>query len=527
MNSNRKYTSTLNSCPRVLLLVTAAATATDYGDGEAWRARIAAGLAAIEDADMRLTIDVLVAAEDCATPEAVRSHLLHPLFTHEYGVLLTAGDGPDWRSVPANIVDELTSNMGQRWIHRDVRDVWAAFGDGGEDSRDRLIQQLYNAFLYFVEQRARPRVSVFTTAFESFAKIERVYASLQRQLLTNWEWVILDDSRDDRNFCECLRPLSLRDARIRAYRRDFHAGNIGMAKSEAAALCRSDVLVEVDHDDELLPDCLLEIRTAFDAFPQAGFVYMTFAECEEETYVPLTYTIPYAMGFGYYRTERAAHDGRAYEVANTPNLSAEALRCIVGAPNHPRAWRRSILLSEPDAGGLGNFSEMLPVADDYELLLRTALTTPAVRINKFGYVQFRARARGENFTFARNAEITRLSRRLADWYATRLQRVCPAPFDDEEGTCCFPSAEAIADLSPTALERRENARPHLNVTLRSAVQQCPVLVQQALGLDAAPDLRDIVGLLREKGGKDVDMLDVYAHSKFAPPGYVPWASWHP
>jgi hypothetical protein len=85
----------------------------------------------------------------------------------------------------------------------------------------------------------------------------------------------------------------------------------------------------------------------------------------------------------------------------TPNINNITLSHIVGVPNHPRIWRKETLLK------IGNYSEFIPVADDYELLLRTSVNTTMAKIPKIAYVQY-MNTNNNNFSFIRNAEIQKL-----------------------------------------------------------------------------------------------------------------------
>jgi len=55
----------------------------------------------------------------------------------------------------------------------------------------------------------------------------------------------------------------------------------------------------------------------------------------------------------------------------------------------------------------GNYSEYLPICDDYEILLRTALTTKMAKISKLAYVQYMNDS-NNNFSLIRNGEINRI-----------------------------------------------------------------------------------------------------------------------
>ena len=72
-----------------------------------------------------------------------------------------------------------------------------------------------------------------------------------------------------------------------------------------------------------------------------------------------------------------------------------------------------------------------PFGDDYELILRTFLTTRMVHIRKFGYIQYMNVASSGNTQRARNREIQRLVRFFAGHYAERIhQRFVELGVDD-------------------------------------------------------------------------------------------------
>lgn len=243
----------------------------------------------------------------------------------------------------------------------------------------------------------QPLVSIYTPTYETGERIERAFASLQAQTYSNWEWVLYDDSPGDETW-ERLQRLRERDARVRIFRSDRTCGNIGEVKRRCCGLARGSILVELDHDDELTPWCLADLLAGFAAVPEAGFAYTDCAEVFEDGR-NASYGDTFAFGFGSYRTEYFR--GRDWLVTNYPGLNAKTVRHIVGVPNHVRAWRRE---AYDAAGGYG--SEIF-VADDYELLLRTFLTTRILHIRTFGYIQYLG-VSGENTQRRRNKEIQRL-----------------------------------------------------------------------------------------------------------------------
>ncbi|UQZ36914.1 glycosyl transferase family 2 [Paenibacillus sp. PK3_47] len=257
-----------------------------------------------------------------------------------------------------------------------------------------------------------PLISVFTATYRSKEKIERPYQSLLKQTYANWEWVIVDDSGDeDETYTKYLLPL--KDHRVRRYRQDSRNGYIGAIKRYAAGLCRGEILVEVDHDDELRPDCLEKIVRAFQQNPECGFVY---GDCTE-VYAESNHAHWYGWdcGFGYSVHYRVwLHDMNRWQNAHKhTTLNAKTISHLVGLPNHPRAWTSDCYHL------IGGHRTELLVADDYDLLVRTFLCTKFVNIPDLLYIQYR-NENGNNTTFLRNKQIQVLVREL---YRSYLQRI--------------------------------------------------------------------------------------------------------
>lgn len=258
-----------------------------------------------------------------------------------------------------------------------------------------------------------PLVSIFTASYKSKEKIQRPYRSLLKQTYTNWEWIIVDDSGDeDATYKEDLLPLE--DSRVRRYRQDCRNGYIGAIKRYAAGLCTGEILVEVDHDDDLTPDCLERIVRAFQKHPDCGFA---FGDCAE-VYVGNNFAHWYGWdcGFGYdiyYRVWMPEMNRWQNALRNTA-LNANTIRHLVGLPNHPRAWTRECYHI------LGGHREELLVADDYDMLVRTFLCTKYVCIPHLCYIQYLNNNR-DNSTFTRNGQIQILVKELNNYYGNRIR----------------------------------------------------------------------------------------------------------
>jgi len=148
------------------------------------------------------------------------------------------------------------------------------------DDFNKIVNEKYIKICGLSRELTRPVFSIFTSSFNSYNKIIRAFNSLKAQTLTYWEWIIIDDSPDDKHF-DFLRKTMASDNRVRIYRRAENNGSIGNVKNEAISLCRGEFVLELDHDDEVLPFVLEESETLFRTHNDVGFIYMDFINIYE------------------------------------------------------------------------------------------------------------------------------------------------------------------------------------------------------------------------------------------------------
>lgn len=324
----------------------------------------------------------------CSLQFTSEKKALNNLFDPNYHILITFGESD--AEYCTDVYSEIPTRMNHKWIHfKDITNI---------DDFNRGVNFCYiNNINYINSQKEITRVtfSIFTTCYNSYDKIYLAYNSIKNQTFKDWEWVILDDSPNDEHF-EFLKKLTT-DKRIRLYKRSENSGNIGNVKNETVSLCRGKYVLELDHDDEILPCVLADSVKVFDD-ENVGFIYMNFTNIYENG-ANFNYGNFFGLGYEGYYMEK--YKGRWIYVASSANINNITLSHIVSVPNHPRIWRMKTLMQ------MGNYSEFLPICDDYELLLRTAINTKMVKINKLGYVQY-MNNNNNNFSLIRNSEINRL-----------------------------------------------------------------------------------------------------------------------
>jgi len=265
------------------------------------------------------------------------------------------------------------------------------------------------AMNYILKYNDQDLVSVFTPIYNTKSVLHRTYGNLRNQTYTNWEWVIVNDSSDTETIL-IAEEIAKNDPRVKVY--DFKEktkGIIGESKYRACSLSRGKYLVELDHDDILLPHALNDIVRAFNKY-DVGFVYSDCAEINEQ-HGSLTYGEFFAFGYGSYNTE--TYNGIEYQVAVTPNINPLTIRHIVGVPNHVRSWRRDVYFQ------VGGHNRRLSIADDYELIVRTFLVTKFARIAKCCYLQI---YHGNNSQDASRADIQRRVRSIAFHYNEDIKK---------------------------------------------------------------------------------------------------------
>lgn len=300
-------------------------------------------------------------------------------------------------------------NLGRQNL--EIRRRWIAYPELGVDP-GAVAADVMNVFVDVTTRSRfpeRPLVSVITPTYRTGDVIMRAYGSLRLQSYDNWEWIVFDDSPDLATF-SIVSELARVDHRVKVFRSDRTCGIIGEVKRRCCGLASGSILVELDHDDELTATCLDDVVVGLARHPGAGFVYSDCAEVFDDGRNH-TYGDRFAFGFGSYRDE--TYRGRSYRVMNYPSINAKTVRHIVGMPNHVRAWTRAAYQA---AGG---HNGDIHVADDYELCIRTFLTTEMVHVRRLGYIQYLG-GDGRNTQFSRNREIQRLVGLFADRYAGEI-----------------------------------------------------------------------------------------------------------
>jgi len=319
---------------------------------------------------------------------------------------------------PFSCLNTLPYEYRKRWLYFEKK----------EDFQPIFVLNCYANMITSHTNEMNPLLSVFTTAYKSKHRILRPYQSLLSQTYRNWEWIIIDDTDEDSPEWEeqktTLKKLEESDIRIRVYKPMRHSGYIGELKRQAAGLAYGEWLIEMDHDDDIVPQLFQWIVNASREHKDATFIYSDCIETFEDSLDRFSYGDYFGLGYGAYYT--TLYKGKFQNVCLGTPINRLCMSHIVGVPNHIRCWKTSFYHQ------IGGHNRYLPVADDYELIVRTILHSNCwVRIAHLGYIQYRNTG-GSNFTFLRNALIQDLVRVISAVYAEPIRKRFNELFKIEE-----------------------------------------------------------------------------------------------
>lgn len=222
-----------------------------------------------------------------------------------------------------------------------------------------------------------------------------LFQSLQDQTYTEWEWVIGVNGK-------CLLqdiPFQIRQhPQVRVHALENRTSNIGEIKNLVFGVGTGDILVEVDHDDYLVPECLEKLVQIYEKNPDVGFVYSDDAVLGDFK--------PYPSEFGWTSKKYKQMDSM-----NSFEPTSHSLAFIWYAPDHVRSWRKSIY------NAVKGHDPSVNVCDDHDLMIRTYLKTKMHRIPEVLYVY---RVTGNNTWLQRNADIQTTTVQLFQQHARAL-----------------------------------------------------------------------------------------------------------
>jgi GT2 family glycosyltransferase len=196
-------------------------------------------------------------------------------------------------------------------------------------------------------------ISIVTPVYDPDADVlEECLASVMAQSYPHWELLLVDDCSPRSHVWRILQALAATDDRVRVRRRSANGGIVA-ASNDALDLANGDVVVLLDHDDQLDPNALATVAETFRADDSVDYAY------SDEDVI--------------------SADGRRVSPFFKPDWSPERLRSQMYTC-HLSAIRASVI------DQVGGFREGYDGSQDWDLILRvTEAARTIVHIPKVLY----------------------------------------------------------------------------------------------------------------------------------------------
>jgi len=176
------------------------------------------------------------------------------------------------------------------------------------------------------------------------------YKLLLSQTHTDWELVVVLNNGGK------ITDIMKTDSRVVTVNVSKD-NSIGSLKAFGAAHGTGEVIVELDADDMLTPDCLAELDKAF-SDSSVAMAYSNSAHFDKDWK-----SSSYSEYWGWKKRPFFWEGHELVEMIGFP-CNSQMMRRIEWAPNHVRAWRRSAYEK------LGGHNPELKVGDDHDLCCR-------------------------------------------------------------------------------------------------------------------------------------------------------------
>lgn len=203
-------------------------------------------------------------------------------------------------------------------------------------------------------------ISIFTPSHNS-EFLGETFKSIAEQSYHEWEWVVLLNNG---------ASYANDDARVRVIHDDTGIKDVGYLKRMACKYCTGDVLLELDHDDLLLPGALEETAKAF-SDESVDFAYSNTVNYDVRVNTPISWDTRF--GWSY---RNLVVDGKKCVEAVSAEPFPQSISRIWFAPNHLRAWRTSTYWR------VGGHNATMKITDDHDLMCRTYIAGKMVHIDK-------------------------------------------------------------------------------------------------------------------------------------------------
>ncbi|MBR4507269.1 MAG: glycosyltransferase family 2 protein [Alphaproteobacteria bacterium] len=132
-----------------------------------------------------------------------------------------------------------------------------------------------------------PKVSILTPIYNTNPQyLKECMESILNQTFTDFEFLILNDSPDNKEIEKIVKEYARKDNRVKYYKNEKNMG-ISPSRNKLLDLAQGEYIAIFDHDDISLPTRLEKEVVYLDANPEIGVVsaFMQYFQCKDEGFV--------------------------------------------------------------------------------------------------------------------------------------------------------------------------------------------------------------------------------------------------
>ena len=241
--------------------------------------------------------------------------------------------------------------------------------------------------------------------------IREAYDSLCAQTWQGWTWYILENAGGK------VPEDIAKDPRVRVsqYQNDMPRNSIGDLKRILNFIAESEITLELDGDDFLLPDALAKVMDAFED-KSIHYAYSNNADFNEKWESRF-----FTSHWGWKKREFIYQGHKLWEMRDFQPC-AQNFRLIYWQPDHLKAWRKSSYLE------VGGHDPKLAICDDQDLCSRFYIKYGARGFKLIDECLYMYRMHENNSCKVYNSEVQKNAQML---YQKQIYQMAEKWADDE------------------------------------------------------------------------------------------------
>ena len=338
--------------------------------------------------------------------------------------------------------------------------------------------------------------------------IREAYESLCAQTRQDWIWYVLENAGGK------LPEDIAKDSRVKVmqYKNDKPERNsIGDLKRTVNLAAETDLIVELDGDDFLLPQCLEKVSKVFED-ESIQYAYSDNADFNAK------WESRFFSEYWGWKRKEFIYKGHKLWVMSDFEPCAQNFRIMYFQPDHVKAWRRSAYLE------VGGHNADIPICDDQDLCYRFYIKYGAKGFKHINECLYMYRMHEKNSCYVYNAEVQTVAHKLYQQYIYQMAE----RWADDEGLSKMDFGGGLFPKAGyTTVDRRDSADIVCDLNLDWPIPDNSVGMLRAFHLvehlrDPIHTMNEAYRVLAPGGFMFIDVPSTDGRGAFQDPTHCSW-----